>query len=103
RRPGRAVRGNRQCPLLRVRAMAPRSFSPKCGQCGERAVALTRLDSHATPVEPDGRPYAVRVADLAVPRCGNCGTVVLDHEANERIDAALRRAARLLTPAGLRG
>ncbi|MFO0811228.1 MAG: helix-turn-helix domain-containing protein [Gemmataceae bacterium] len=82
--------------------MSDRSFSKKCGQCGERAVALARLDAYETTVEHDGRTYAVRIPDFVVPQCANCGTVVLDHDANDRIDTAFREAAGLLTPEEIR-
>ena len=53
-------------------------------------------------LEHDGRKYAVKVADLRVLRCRECGTIVLGDEAEERLTDALRAAAGLLTPAEIR-
>ena len=43
---------------------------------------------------------AVRV--LTVPQCGNCQTLSIDDEADQRISAAFRRAAGLLAPEEIR-
>jgi len=53
-------------------------------------------------IDHDGREYTVTIPDLVVPRCGNCGTIVLDEEANRRISAAFRAEAGLLRPEQIR-
>src|SRR4051794_14805843 len=78
--------------------MSERSFSRKCGNCGQRAVALTPLDVYEAEIKHDGRTYTVRVPDFVVPKCGNCDHIVLDDEATRQIDAVFRRQAGLLTP-----
>jgi len=82
--------------------MSERSFSKKCGNCGQRAVALARLDTYETDIEHDGRRYTVHIPDFNVPKCGNCGAVVLDDYATGRIDEAFRRQAGLLSPDEIR-
>src|SRR5713226_2084827 len=79
----------------------PRSFSPKCVSCRQRTMVLSPVD-YSTKVNHDGREYAVDIPSLTVPKCSNCGTIVLDDEANERIDRAFRRKAYLLTPEEIR-
>lgn len=81
--------------------MAERTFSPKCGKCRERAVALATVP-YATQVDHDGRKYTVTIPDLVVPRCAKCGTISLDDEANCRISAAFRKLAGLLSPDQIR-
>jgi putative zinc finger/helix-turn-helix YgiT family protein len=53
-------------------------------------------------IDHDGRAYTVDLPALTVPRCGNCGNLVLDEEANREISDALRRQVGLLTPAQIR-
>jgi putative zinc finger/helix-turn-helix YgiT family protein len=75
----------------------------KCIRCRERAVSPTTLPSYTADLEHDGRKYPVSVADLHVQQCGNCGALILDDAANERLDAALRAAVGLLSPEEIRG
>src|SRR5437762_2838940 len=82
--------------------MSERLFSKKCGNCGQRAVALKRLDAYETEIDHDGRRYLIRIPDFVVPQCANCGTVVLDDDALQQIDAAFRRQVGLLTPEEIR-
>jgi putative zinc finger/helix-turn-helix YgiT family protein len=76
-------------------------FPWKCGHCRQRAVNPATV-SYTTEVEHDGRAYTVTVPDLTVPRCDNCGEMVLDTAANERITDALREQLGLLKPAQVR-
>lgn len=77
--------------------MNERALSKKCGKCRERAVALATAP-YTTQINHDGRKYTICLPDLVVPRCGNCGAVSLDDEANRRISAAFRDQAGLLPP-----
>ncbi len=81
--------------------MSDREFSKKCGNCRERAVTLAAVD-YSTEVEHDGRTYTVEIPGLVVPRCGACGTIVLDDFANRQISAAFRKRAGLLAPEEIR-
>src|SRR4051794_36860093 len=84
-----------------VRSMAEREFSKKCGKCRQRAVALAEVE-YTTQVDHDGRKYTVIIPSLSVPKCGNCGTIVLDEEANRKISEAFRTQAGLLAPEEIR-
>jgi putative zinc finger/helix-turn-helix YgiT family protein len=81
--------------------MTDRAFSPKCGKCRKRAVALTAVP-YTTEIHHDGRTYLVTIPDLVVPKCAECGTIALDEEANRQISAAFRREAGLLSPEQIR-
>jgi putative zinc finger/helix-turn-helix YgiT family protein len=74
----------------------------KCMHCRQRAVSPVTLASHATEMEHDGRKYLVELTDFPVLKCQNCGELVLDEEANDRLFSALRSAAGLLAPAEIR-
>ena len=41
-----------------------------------------------------GRPVTVVLANLAVPRCGNCGELVFDYEADDQINQAFEAQTR---------
>ena len=73
----------------------------KCATCRERDVWPITLD-YQTEIEHDGRPYAIDLPGLPVKRCGHCGTIVPNDEADEKIYDALRRAAGLLHPNQIR-
>jgi putative zinc finger/helix-turn-helix YgiT family protein len=53
--------------------------------------------SYATTIEHDGRAYRVEIPALTVPQCGTCQALSIDDEADQRISAAFRQVARLLT------
>ncbi len=74
----------------------------KCGTCRARAVVPAVIPRYEAEIDHDGRTYTVTLSDLAVHRCEQCGAVVLDDAANERISQALRRQAGLLTPEEIR-
>lgn len=78
-----------------------RPFPWKCGRCRQREVHPTEGE-YTTEFVHDGRSYNVTVSALRTYRCRNCGEVVLDAEANKRIDEAFRRQAGLLTPEEIR-
>lgn len=78
-----------------------KSFPWKCGTCRQRGLVPAVID-YQTELTHDGRTYTVALAALHVFRCDQCGAVVLDDEANERISDALRVVAGLLSPAEIR-
>ena len=77
--------------------MIDRASSRKCGQCRERAVELASVP-YSVQVDYEGSKFTVTIPSLTVPRCGNCGTIALDEEANRQISAAFRSQVGLLTP-----
>jgi putative zinc finger/helix-turn-helix YgiT family protein len=81
--------------------MMDRQYSKKCGKCRHRTVGLAQAP-YTLQVDHDGRKYTVTVPDLVVPRCSNCGTIVLDEDANRQISAAFRKEAGLLSPEQIR-
>ena len=81
--------------------MQTKPFPWKCAACRERRVYPAAVDYAAT-IEHDGRPYDVRIPGLKVPRCENCGKLVMVESANLAVSDALRHAAGLLTPAQIR-
>ncbi len=74
----------------------------KCTHCRQRAVSSVTLPSYVTEMEHDGRKYRVELTDLRVLKCSNCGELVLDDEAYDRLFSALGSAAGLLAPAEIR-
>src|SRR5207249_11354102 len=82
-----------------VSAMKP--FPWKCGYCRARAVQPAVVP-YTTEAEYDGRTYTVTVPELKVPRCQNCGELVLDSAANRQITDALRQQIGLLAPEQIR-
>jgi putative zinc finger/helix-turn-helix YgiT family protein len=70
----------------------------KCMHCRERSVIQTKLPLYERELEHDGRKYAVALKEFEVLQCQNCGALVLDDAADDRLSEALRRAAGLLTP-----
>src|SRR6266436_8495343 len=81
--------------------MDERCFSKKCGKCHQRAVSLAPVP-YSTQIDHDGRKYVVKLPALVLPKCANCGTIVLDDAANREISAAFRKLAGLLTPEQIR-
>ena len=75
----------------------------KCGDCGEREVSPVVLPVYRVELNHDGKSYPIEPADFAVFRCGACGVVVLDDDAERRLSEALRDAAGLLQPGAIRG
>jgi putative zinc finger/helix-turn-helix YgiT family protein len=76
-------------------------FPWPCGKCGRQAVDRETLP-YSTVVHHDGRSYTVEVPEFQVPRCKNCGAMVLDDPANDQIMDALRRQVGLLDPGRIR-
>src|SRR5438094_9132850 len=92
---------NRRGDNLMPGLLATKPFPWKCGHCRQRAVQAATVP-YTTEAEYDGRTYTVTVPELKVPRCQNCGELVLDTAANRQITAALRQQLGLLTPEQIR-
>ena len=74
----------------------------KCMHCRQRTVSPTTLSSYPVELEHDGRKYSFSVPNLDVLQCQNCGAIVLNDSANERIEDALRATIGLLSPCEIR-
>ena len=74
-----------------------RSFSKKCSKCGQRTVAVAIIP-YEIQIDHDGRKHLVKIPDLRVPQCGQCGNIVFDDEASEQVSRAFRKQAGLLEP-----
>jgi putative zinc finger/helix-turn-helix YgiT family protein len=81
--------------------MEERSFSKKCGRCRQRAVTI-QSTPYTIQIDHDGQKYQVHLPALTVPRCGNCGEIAIDDEADRQIDRAFRDVAGLLSPEEIR-
>ncbi len=76
-------------------------FPWKCGTCRERGLAPVTIP-YSTEIQHDGRIYAVSIPALDVLLCGNCGAIMLNDEADDKISDALRQAAGLMSPEEIR-
>jgi putative zinc finger/helix-turn-helix YgiT family protein len=52
---------------------------------------------HTSQIKHDGRLYTVEVPKLHIPKCGVCGELVFDNDADEQIAQALREQLGLLS------
>src|SRR5579884_2140566 len=57
-----------------------------------------KVTDYTITVKHDGRAYTIRIPDLAIPTCRNCGSQVFGVGDDDRIIAALRAQIGLLTP-----
>jgi|WetSurMetagenome_2_1015567.scaffolds.fasta_scaffold339533_2 putative zinc finger/helix-turn-helix YgiT family protein len=77
-------------------------FPWKCPECGKKEVRPAVV-AHASEIRHDGRLYTVKVPKLRVPKCGACGELVFENDADEQIASALREQLGLLSPEEIRG
>ena len=59
-------------------------FCPKCRRKEVRRVTVP----YQCELLHEGRPVAVILPNLGVPKCGNCGELVFDYEADDQINRA---------------
>lgn len=78
-----------------------RQYPMRCAECGEKGVRPATIE-YTVQKAHDGRIYPLHIPALRVLRCGNCGEVLFDRDADEQISTALRFELRLLTPAQIR-
>jgi putative zinc finger/helix-turn-helix YgiT family protein len=76
-------------------AQTSKPFPWKCGHCRKQAVEPATVP-YAADIEYEGRTYPVHLS-LKIPRCSNCGEMVLDSAANKQITEAFRQQFGLLT------
>ena len=74
-----------------------RPFPWRCTECKVKAVFLQATD-YTTTAKHDGRVYTIRVPDLAIPTCRQCGAQTFSVGDDDRIIEALRAQIGLLTP-----
>lgn len=76
----------------------------RCANCRQQTLVETTLPTYNTELEHDGRKYPIALTDFVVLKCQDdgCGAIVLDDDASERLDVALRAEAGLLTPSQIR-
>lgn len=74
-----------------------RKIGKRCGECGQKTMALAIVPYEAD-INHDGKKYQVRLENLSVPKCSNCGEIAIDDVAGKQIDDEFRRVAGLLTP-----
>lgn len=74
-----------------------RPFPWRCVHCKAKEV-VPRPTDHTADVTYDGQVYTVRIPDLVIPTCGNCGAKVFGIGDDDRIREALRAQVGLLAP-----
>jgi len=72
-------------------------FPWRCFECREKEVFPQETD-YTTTVKHDGRAYTIRIPDLAIATCRNCGEQVFGGAEDDRIRDALRAEIGLLRP-----
>lgn len=82
-------------------AIREKPFPWKCGNCRQKAVVRVTTP-YSIPVRYDGLLYEVNVPNLTVPKCGNCGSLMIDSAALKQMDDAQREQLGLLMPAEIR-
>ena len=76
-------------------------FPWRCPECGKKEVRPATVQ-HTSQIKHDGRLYRVEIPGLCVPKCGVCGELVFDNEADEQIAQALREQLGLLSGGQIR-
>src|SRR5437870_3918773 len=76
-------------------ATADRAFPWFCPRCRRKEVRRTTIP-YQCQRNYNGRLITVVLANLAVPRCDNCGELVFDYEAEEQINRACESQASTL-------
>jgi len=67
-----------------------------CPRCRKKEVRLATI-SYRTERLYEGRPVAVDIPDLNVPKCANCGELVFNYAADEQILVAVKAQAAALS------
>lgn len=70
-----------------------RPFPWHCPKCRRKEVRRVTIPYECTLVYRD-QPITVSLANLAVPKCGNCGELVFDYEADDQINKAYEAQTR---------
>ena len=78
-------------------SLAPNGPGPKmgrpfpwyCPKCRHKEVRPATIPYQCA-MSVNGQPVTVTLTALTVPRCGNCGELVFDYDADEQLSQALR-------------
>jgi putative zinc finger/helix-turn-helix YgiT family protein len=73
-----------------------RPYPWRCVDCRKKEVYPLATD-YTTTIKHDGRPYTIRIPDLVIPTCRNCGAQLFTYSADEAIRDALRAHVGMLT------
>jgi hypothetical protein len=74
----------------------PRPFPWFCPNCRRKEVRRATIP-YQCELDCNGQRVTVVLANLAVPRCDNCGELVFDYEADEQINRAFELQTRALS------
>jgi putative zinc finger/helix-turn-helix YgiT family protein len=74
-----------------------RPFPWSCIECDADQV-YPQVTDYSIVIQLEGRSYTIRIPDLAIPTCRNCGDQLFTNAADDRVTEALRAQAGLLTP-----
>ena len=89
------------CKRMNRKSEGRKPYPWRCGKCREQAVYGATVD-YTTQMYHYDRVYTVKIDGLQMPKCKNCGQVMLDSDAMGVLDDLLRRQANLLTPEQIR-
>ena len=78
-----------------------RPFPWLCADCGACEVYPQATD-YTTTIKHDGAVYTIHVPDLELPTCRKCGEQLFTADNDDRVHAALREQADLLSPENIR-
>jgi putative zinc finger/helix-turn-helix YgiT family protein len=79
-----------------------RAFPWRCPACGKKEVRRASVP-YSAQIKHDGQLHTVAMQGLCVPKCGACGELVFDNDADEQIARALRSQLGLLSGEQIRG
>ncbi len=80
---------------------AGRPFPWWCPNCRKKAVYRVTMPYRLS-ILHDGQHHDVAIAELAVPRCQECGELVFDNQADDDINRVFRAQIYLLQPEQIR-
>src|SRR2546430_17442627 len=78
-----------------------RQYPIRCAECGAKEIRPAVI-SYVAQKSHDGRVHTLEIPDLKVLRCGSCGEILFDLDADAQISAALRARLSFLTPEQIR-
>ena len=79
---------------------AARPFPWFCPKCRRQEVRRATIPYECQRLH-NGQPVTVALANFSVPRCGHCGEVVFDYEAEEQVNRAYEAQWSAQAPAAI--